>query len=219
MTEIMERFHCGQAKATKLMKELVDAGLIFRKLKGYGHPYRIMVLPFESEGEKKESGCRENNGSVSAKIGGIESFKTAPNKPYRNKKEYNKPYTTSSAEDWAVVEEDIKENICFDILITEYPEEQIQGIVNLMCDTICSGSGTIRVGGEPKPREIVKRKLLSLNEMHIRFVFDELNTESKNIHYIKNYLLARLYEAPDIMDSYYQARVAHDCVCAPASSV
>lgn len=44
LTEIMERFNCGHDKASFLLNELEQHGLIARTLKGRGRPYRIVDL-------------------------------------------------------------------------------------------------------------------------------------------------------------------------------
>jgi hypothetical protein len=46
--------------------------------------------------------------------------------------------------------------------------------------------------------------------MHIRYVFDRMKEETNIVQHPRGYLLARLYEAEEVMDTYYQIRVNHD---------
>lgn len=79
-----------------------------------------------------------------------------------------------------------------------------------MVDAICTTAKTIKVSGEANPREEVRRRFLALNDIHIRYVFERMKEESNIVHYPRGYLLARLYEAEEVMDTYYQIRVNHD---------
>lgn len=44
-TEVMDRLHCGHDKATKVIKQLADKGLITKRRIGCGRPYEIVVIP------------------------------------------------------------------------------------------------------------------------------------------------------------------------------
>ena len=79
-----------------------------------------------------------------------------------------------------------------------------------MVDTICTTGNTIKISGELKPRKEVCRRFLALNDIHIRYVFDRMKEETNVVQHPRGYLLARLYEAEDVMDTYYQIRVNHD---------
>lgn len=108
------------------------------------------------------------------------------------------------------METQIKQNIYYDILKQNLPVTQLDGIVSMMVDTIYTTAKTIKVSGEAKPREEVRRRFLALNDIHIRYVFERMKEESNIVHYPRGYLLARLYEAEEVMDTYYQIRVNHD---------
>ena len=106
----------------------------------------------------------------------------------------------------------IKDNIEYDILIQDphTDREQLDEIVDLMLETVCSARKTIRVAGDDYPAEIVKSKLLKLTSMHIQFVFDCLRENTTKIRNFKKYLLAVLFNAPSTINGYYTALVAHD---------
>ena len=88
--------------------------------------------------------------------------------------------------------------------------EQLDEIVDLVQETVCSTRSRIRVAGNDYPAEVVRSKLLKLNSEHIRFVTDCLKQNTTRIRNIRQYLLTVLFNAPSTMSSYYTALVAHD---------
>jgi len=106
----------------------------------------------------------------------------------------------------------ILENIDYDVLASDphVDREQLDEIVDLVQETVCSTRSRIRVAGNDYPAEVVRSKLLKLNSEHIRFVTDCLKQNTTRIRNIRQYLLAALFNAPSTMSSYYTALVAHD---------
>lgn len=104
------------------------------------------------------------------------------------------------------------ENIEYDYLIqdSQIDREQLDEIVDLMLETVCTSRKTIRVAGDDYPAELVKAKLLKLDSGHIQYVFDCLRENTTKIRNIRKYLLAVLFNAPSTIDNYYTALVAHD---------
>ena len=106
----------------------------------------------------------------------------------------------------------ILENIDYDVLASDphLDREQLDEIVDLVQETVCSTRSQIRVAGNDYPVEVVRSKLLKLNGEHIRFVMDCLKQNTTRIRNIRQYLLTALFNAPSTMTSYYTALVAHD---------
>ena len=106
----------------------------------------------------------------------------------------------------------ILENIDYDVLASDphVDREQLDEIVDLVQETVCSTRSRIRVAGNDYPTEVVRAKLLKLNSEHIRFVMDCLKQNTTRIRNIRQYLLSMLFNAPSTMSSYYAALVAHD---------
>ncbi len=100
----------------------------------------------------------------------------------------------------------IKTNIEYDILIQQYAAEKIDSFVNIMVDSLCSFDDKINVNSMQVPKEVVKRKLLKLDYMHIVYVIDCLDENSTKIRNYKSYILTMLYNAPDTMNHYYQSK-------------
>ncbi len=106
----------------------------------------------------------------------------------------------------------IKENIDYDLLLTEHPydEETLEGYLELMVEVCCSRRDFIRVGGDDIPTGVVKSRFLKLNHEHITYVLDSMNQNTTLIRNIKAYTLAALYNAPTTIGQYYASLVSHD---------
>lgn len=106
----------------------------------------------------------------------------------------------------------VAQNISYDLLYQEYPhqQEQLEEILEILTETICTTRQTVRVAGNNFPAEIVKSRLLKLTAEHIRFVLGCLSRNTTKIRNIRQYLLTTLYNAPTTIDNYYAAMVSHD---------
>lgn len=105
----------------------------------------------------------------------------------------------------------MKQNIGYDALVHDLiSSNDIDEIVEIMLDAICSTKPFLRVEGENRPTQIVKSRLLQLNSEHIRYVLDCMKENTTKVRNIKQYLLAVLYSAPATISNYYGALVSHD---------
>ena len=106
----------------------------------------------------------------------------------------------------------IRENIRYDDFVREHPYDtgQLDEMIELMVEAICSNRVTIRVAGNDFPQAVVKARLLKLNGEHIRFVFDCLKENTTQVRNMKQYLLTVLYNAPATIENHYAAQVNHD---------
>ena len=106
----------------------------------------------------------------------------------------------------------IRENICYDDFVRERPYDagQLDEMVELMVESVCSKKKNIRVAGNDFPQAVVKSRLLKLDGEHIRFVFDCLRENTTQVRNMKQYLLTVLYNAPATIENHYAAQVNHD---------
>ena len=106
----------------------------------------------------------------------------------------------------------IAQNISYDLLRQEYPhqQEQLEEILEILTETVCTTRHTVRVAGNNFPTEVVKGRLMKLTAEHIRFVLGCLSRNTTKIRNIRQYLLTTLYNAPTTIDNYYAAMVSHD---------
>lgn len=114
--------------------------------------------------------------------------------------------------DMDVYREIIKENIDYDILLSDMPydRDRLEEILELMVETVCTTKKSIRVAGSDFPAEVVRSRFLKLDMEHIKFVVDCLKENTTKIRNIKQYLLTTLYNASTTIGNYYSARVQHD---------
>lgn len=106
----------------------------------------------------------------------------------------------------------IRENIDYDGFVRERPYDagQLDEMVELMVEAVCSNRETLRVAGSDFPQAVVRSRLLKLDGEHIRFVFDCLKENTTQVRNMKQYLLAVLYNAPATKENHYAAQVNHD---------
>lgn len=111
-----------------------------------------------------------------------------------------------------IVRELICENIRYkDLLITRSPDrEMIDGIVDLIQETILTKGEYILIASNKYPAEVVRGKFMRLEYGHICYVLDCLRSNTTKVKNIRKYLLAVLFNAPSTMTGYYQAEVNHD---------
>lgn len=106
----------------------------------------------------------------------------------------------------------IKENLEIDILYQRYPYdiELLEGIFDLVLETVLCENESIVIASNKYPTVLVKSKFLKLNSSHIEYAIDCLKNNTSKVHNIKKYLLATLFNAPSTISGYYQAEVNCD---------
>lgn len=99
----------------------------------------------------------------------------------------------------------IKENIEYDALMERYPYEQklVEGIFELILETVLVKGDTVLIASNQYPRELVKSKFLKLDFTHIEYVMGCFKSNTTKVNNIKKYLLATLFNAPSTIDGYY----------------
>ena len=229
--EIMASLNCAIQKAIKLLAELEKkAGLIERKRQGLGKPNIIYVKNFIPDAESTIQNY-ENQNSGTVKIEDQDFRFSKGNKTDKNKTEMSdtelypippsietpRAKPGSDADRMGLYRDILRENIEYDRLVAEAPQNQmlVDEIVELMTDILCTNRETIRIARDDKPAEAVRSRFLKLRGEHIRYVLDSLRTNTAEIRNIRQYLLSSLYNAPTTMTSYYQAQVNHDMESGP----
>lgn len=211
--EVMDALGCADNKATKLFRELEKFGLIERKRRGLGKPNLIYVKNFADPRFRN----REKNGSGAADSAQPEAAKSRGNKTEWNNTEMSEtdPFLSEEgdgADERTRLEAYFMQSLEVDLLLRACPDDEdtIDQIVNLLVDTCSSKRRMLRVAGDDKPAEIVRRRFMKLNADHIRFVLKCLAESTAPVRNMKQYLLAALYNAPTTMQLYYQNQTNHD---------
>ena len=208
---------CADNKATKLLRELENFGLIERKRRGLGKPSLVYVKNFSSDLSNERVQNRENHESGSPKNACQDPPKSRCNKNKKSKTERNNTNPILSDElekmkNRKLLEEYFSRSLEIELLLRLYPDDEdtIYQIVDLLVDTCDSKRKLIRIAGDDKPAEVVLSRLKKLNADHIRFLLDCLAANTSPIRNMKQYLLAALFNAPTTIQLYYQNKVNHD---------
>lgn len=228
--DTMECLNCGKNKAMKTIAELDEKGgigLIERKKQGLGKPDIIYVKNFFLS--SKESGsevynvnlCRsQNETSESLDDGPQEVYKEDPNKNKNNNTEFNNNKsnlilsvgTGEKRSDVAGYQQLIKENIEYDFLLDRYPYDRdiIEGLLDLILETVLSRNDEIEIARNRYPAELVRSRFLKLDFGHMEYVLGCMKDNTAKVRNIKKYMLAVLFNSVSTVGSYYQAEVNHD---------
>ena len=208
---------CADNKATKLLRELENFGLIERKRRGLGKPSLVYVKNFSSDLSNERVQNRENHESGSPKNACQDPLKSRCNKNKKSKTERNNmnPILSDELEKMKnrkLLEEYFSRSLEIDLLLRLYPDDEdtIYQIVNLLVDICATNRKLLHIAGDDKPAEVVRSRFMKLNADHIRFVLKCLAKNSSPIRNMKQYLLASLYNAPTTMQLSYQNQTNHD---------
>lgn len=109
--------------------------------------------------------------------------------------------TTSDEIEQINYEQIFKQNIEYNILIQDSKtKDLLQNITNIAVETLNTTKKEIYINSEPKSIEIVRSQLLKLNPMHIQYVMNCLQQNTKDVKSIKSYILTTLYNAVNTMN-------------------
>ena len=215
--DVKRTLRCADNKATRLLRELEEFGLIERKRRGQGKPCLVYVKNFSAESSKESVKNRDNDDSCGSKIACQDPVKSRGIKKKENKTEMNNTNLILSDEsekmkNRELLEEYFSHSLEIDLLLRLYPDDEdtLYQIVNLLVDTCATKRKMLHIAGDDKPAEVVRSRFMKLNADHIRFVLKCLAENSSPIRNMKQYLLASLYNAPTTMQLSYQNQTNHD---------
>ena len=215
--DVKRTLRCADNKATKLLRELEEFGLIERKRRGQGKPCLVYVKNFSAESSKESVKNRDNDDSCGSKIACQDPVKSRGIKKKENKTEMNNtnPILSDESEKMKnreLLEEYFSQSLEVDLLLRLCPDDEdtIYQIMDLLVDTCATKRKTLRIAGDDKPAEVVRSRFMKLNADHIHFVLKCLAENSSPIRNMKQYLLASLYNAPTTMQLSYQNQTNHD---------
>ena len=235
--EIREDLCCGNDKALKLLAELdmkKGYGLIERIKQGQGKPTKIYVKRFTTTTVPEPPTLSEVRGadigfsdfqtsekpmSGPRRIRCLDLGKADPSYIESNQTDYIypdpsiNPLSALSASRWIDRNEqrrEVEENIEYQALCRQFGREDVESVVELMTDVLCSTRTAVRIGREDIPTAQVRHRFLMLGRSHLEYVFECLRRNTTEVRNIRAYLLTALYNAPVTMGPYYQAEVQHD---------
>ncbi|MGN1339884.1 MAG: DUF6017 domain-containing protein [Oscillospiraceae bacterium] len=161
-----------------------------------------------------------NCGSCSEKLTSPYYIKSKDNNPNiinlsinpQKDKNDGQDFISRIMEDRSCYTQIIRDNTDYDILIEQNPDkaDEINELMSIMVDVVCSTKPTIRVNGEDIPHKIVKSTFLKLNSSHIEYILTAMSKNTSDVRNIRSYLITALYNAPATMNSFWGALVNHD---------
>lgn len=146
----------------------------------------------------------------------IPQSKTDMSNIYNNKtnliRSENEGLVNDGMNELQVYEDYLSGRLELELLHERYPEdvELLDGIYNLILETLICKKETVCVASNDFPIQVVKSRMMKLDSSHIEYVLSCMKTNTTKIRNIKKYLLAALFNAPVMMKSYYQAEFNHD---------
>ena len=196
LEEIQQDLNCGHDKATKLLVELDSGkgiGLIERIRQGQGRPTKIYVKRFTTREVPPPSTVPQTPPDTFPP-GFQECGKTAASYIKSNQTDFIYtdpsiyPAQPPSERGWIDRYEqrrEVEERIEARALSQQFGYEDVESVVELMTDILCSTRPTIRIGGEELPTEQVKDRFSSLDYGHLEYVFDCLRRNTTQIRNIR----------------------------------
>ena len=104
----------------------------------------------------------------------------------------------------------LREQVEYSALAELYQGAELDEILALIVEVLCSTNATIRVNGSQIPIRFVQERFHSLDRFHIQYVIECFRENTTNVRNIRAYLLTTLYNAPTTIEHYYKAKVQHD---------
>lgn len=200
INEIAERLNCGRDKASRLLQELVDIGLIGRTRDKRSRAYQIVVF----SAIIAENDAKEASKTIPANAAEIDFNNTDS-----NNLEYLDTHTNTSLQQLRYKIE-VQELVGYGALLDQIPQKYLDCIVDVIVQILCTRKNEISIGRQMWPVELVQQRMKQLNEMDIQYVYDRLLHEKSEIHYLNGYILARLMEQGALKEIYYDRWVLRD---------
>ena len=220
LDEIQAALNCGHNKGVRLLAELdtvTGIGLIERVKQGQGHPTRIYVKRFTTKSIPQQPIPPPNDDFRLPETGSPDfplSEVTYNNMNYLNNSYLYPSIHQSVTEPIDAIDRNrcrelVKEQIGY-IAFREQQRPEVDELVELITDVLCSPQASYRIGGAQFKSQIVRERLSGLEQQHIEYVLDCMKKNTTKVRNIRGYLLTALYNAPTTIEHYYQSAVQHD---------
>ncbi len=226
--DIAELLGCGKNKAVKALRELETVGLIEKKRQGMGKSNVLYLKNFVIENEIQNVKKQTSIASCVPKNVTFEDSRIPENnilevcKEGSNKNKYNKTYSSDNESNLIdsmdekgkmdALAETIRQNLELEHMLSSYPYEAeiIQGIYELVLETMLCSSARMLVASNWYATSLVQSKFMKLTSAHVEYVLEGLQHNTSKVRNIKKYLLAALFNAPSTIGGYYRAEVNHN---------
>lgn len=186
--EIMALLRCGHDKASKVLKELINAKLIKVQRRGIGRPYEIVLIPIdwrplrENRNEQSEKSLQDSEKTDHSSCGKVDTNNTDINNSESNNSDY-------------YLRNYLKNEIGYGELICNHDPTLIDRILNVAVNALSQEAESFCVGNNPVRADLVKEKLRNLRKEHILFVIRKIKNATYTTDHSDAFILNVLYES------------------------
>ena len=108
----------------------------------------------------------------------------------------------------------VRENIEYEALLRDCrydtDRERMEEIYELLCEVVCMTSGTVRIGGQDMPHQIVQSVFMKLRRHHIEYAIECMEKTITKVGNMRAYLLTTLYRSAQTFQNSLDQQVRHD---------
>ena len=206
--EACNQLNCKKDKTIKTFRELEFAALIRRRRHGYGNAYRIYVMDLLNQSDNPTNNIsKKTTNNTSKKTASVNSEKAIDEVENSDTSymeisdtDISNTYATIPEPVWDMAEQHFKQALSYDILTGEINCEILDKVFHVLISKYCCEKDYILISQTQIPIQKVRETLLKLNDLHIRFVCNELSNTTANIKNVESYCLYLLWNAPMDME-------------------
>ena len=186
--EVMRLLGCSHDKATRIIKDLVEAGLISVKRHGIGRPYEIVLTPMdwrtqrETRNESSEKPQRDSGKSDDSFCGKIDTNNTEINNP-----DINDPNLG--------LRRYIKGVIEYDELTKKFGASLVDRVLDVVVNTIGQDAEKYLIGDTYIPGEVLREEFRNLNQDRLIYVINKIRRATYTKEHSDVFILKALHEA------------------------
>ena len=138
------------------------------------------------------------------------SYPPAPIGPSRRTR--RKDWWRARMEEIERCKREVHVQIDYDRLSETHPcdMEQVDDYVDLIVDVLCSRRDFLYVSRENRPLAQVQSQFEKLDYEHITYILDCMRNCATDVTNVRAYMLSTLFNAPNTIRAYYDAKVRHD---------
>lgn len=107
----------------------------------------------------------------------------------------------------------IKENIYYDATSARYRAEnnnRYDELFKIIVDLVAGKRVSLRIGDTDYPQWLVRERMLSMTASDMEYVLDRIAEKKGEIHNMRKYMIATLFNAPTTKDNFYTQLMHHN---------
>ena len=186
--EVMRLLGCSHDKATRIIKDLVEAGLIKVKRHGIGKPYEIVLTPIdwrtqrEKRNESSEKPQQESGKSDDSLCGKTDINNTELSNPNINDPKIG-------------VRRYIQGIIEYEALTKKFGASLVDRVLAVVVNTIGQDTEEYLIGDTYIPGEVLREELRNLNQDCMNYVINKIRQATYTKDHSDTFVLNALFEA------------------------